>query len=582
MKGVLMKTLKRNKYNIILSVIILSALLLYTYLFFIQKKGYNCDEIYSYGLANSFFKPFLENDESTETSQLFEEWFSGNIFHDYITVQPGEQFSYSSVWYNQSKDVHPPLYYTILHTICSFFPDVYSPLFALSINYFTFVLTMILLYKVSQEWGSRTFALIVCGFYAFSGGAADTYTFLRMYSLCAFFVVALFYEIYRYIKYEKKTTLLILFFTCLLASLTHYHLILFAFLLTTFTEVYLLIKKRYKTFFSLGIVMLLSVITAFFVFPSALNHLFSSGKDFAEQHMSLYCQCKYIISLIIWQFTGIFLGFYHSMFPVYAGTFMIIGVIIMSVAFFLFRNENLAPRFFKQCKRLLTKLRNGFFHFCHALAPYQIILFVILIFLYIFFVFSLPLASMKQNSIRYLFPFYPLLILNIMYIGKSILKTVCYHSKKFIIIPVILCIGLCSLNSNLFISHTFLYTGFKTEGTKIVDLPANASYILCVSKDYHLSNFSISLQNKQYIYAINNQVSKNSPLPASLNTLEEAEQNPIYLLFSVYDNDNIQRIDCKSTEEWFQDIKAIPYVEKFVYEGIDITNGYPVEIYRLK
>ena len=146
-----MKQLSQKKAYIILTLIILTALMLYTYFFFAKKKGYDSDEIYSYSLANSYFKPFLDESDNwnmnyvSEVIPYLETWINGSVLHDYITVQNGEQFSYSSVWYNQSKDVHPPFYYAVLHTICSFFPDIYSPWFSLSLNYLSVILVMILL-----------------------------------------------------------------------------------------------------------------------------------------------------------------------------------------------------------------------------------------------------------------------------------------------------------------------------------------------------------------------------------------------------------------------------------------------------
>lgn len=126
--------------------------MLYTYFFFAKKKGYDSDEVWSYALSNSYYRPFLETTAgwnmayTKEDTHYISEWFNGSVYHDYITVQKGQQFSYDSVWYNQANDVHPPLYYAIIHTICSFSPDIYSPWFALSVNYAAFILVMLLLF----------------------------------------------------------------------------------------------------------------------------------------------------------------------------------------------------------------------------------------------------------------------------------------------------------------------------------------------------------------------------------------------------------------------------------------------------
>ena len=89
-------------------------------LFTTQKKGYFIDEIYSWGLSNSYYEPFVVSKD------VFGRWVDGRELMEYMTVQPGQGFSYGSVWYNQAQDVHPPLFYALLHTVCSFTPDTYG------------------------------------------------------------------------------------------------------------------------------------------------------------------------------------------------------------------------------------------------------------------------------------------------------------------------------------------------------------------------------------------------------------------------------------------------------------------------
>lgn len=73
------------------------ALLVFT----AQKKGYFIDEIYSWGLSNGYYKPFVTSYD------VFGRWVEGGELLKYMTVQPGEGFSAGSVWYNQGQDVHP-------------------------------------------------------------------------------------------------------------------------------------------------------------------------------------------------------------------------------------------------------------------------------------------------------------------------------------------------------------------------------------------------------------------------------------------------------------------------------------------
>ncbi|MDO4742669.1 MAG: hypothetical protein Q4B04_01365, partial [bacterium] len=82
-----------------------------------EKRGLHIDEVYSYILSNSHdsAKIIYEN-------QVWTKWLSGDDFKKFVTVEKGEQFSYGKVYYNNTLDAHPPLFYFLLHTVCSLFP----------------------------------------------------------------------------------------------------------------------------------------------------------------------------------------------------------------------------------------------------------------------------------------------------------------------------------------------------------------------------------------------------------------------------------------------------------------------------
>ena len=123
--------------------IILFALLLFELIFALfwgsKKEGYYIDEPWSYGLANSYYQPFLQNDDT-----YMKQWQEPDFYYDYVVVNEGEAFSYDSVIYNQANDVHPPFYYILLHTICSFFVGTYSKWFGLVLNLVFYIGTTLL------------------------------------------------------------------------------------------------------------------------------------------------------------------------------------------------------------------------------------------------------------------------------------------------------------------------------------------------------------------------------------------------------------------------------------------------------
>lgn len=110
------------------------------------KSNYYIDEIYSYGLSNYTGEGIGITFEYDKTYTP-----GASLFRDYMEVQTGEQFDYLNVWSNQKNDVHPPLYYAILHTICSIFPNTYSKWYAGSINIVFALLVLFVMRKLIQQ-----------------------------------------------------------------------------------------------------------------------------------------------------------------------------------------------------------------------------------------------------------------------------------------------------------------------------------------------------------------------------------------------------------------------------------------------
>lgn len=127
MKNIAEKIRKYAKPYMLLILLIAVQLIYTSFCFVTKKQGCHSDEIWSYGLANSYYQPFIYmkdgvfiDDMTVDDVINYNEWESGEVFKDYITVQPGERFAYGSVYHNQTLDHHPPLYYMLLHTVCSF------------------------------------------------------------------------------------------------------------------------------------------------------------------------------------------------------------------------------------------------------------------------------------------------------------------------------------------------------------------------------------------------------------------------------------------------------------------------------
>ena len=143
---------KNCVYYIVLAVLIICQLV-YTTILFADRQIFHSDEIWSYGLANSYYKPFIYGEDGIFIEKITKdnfthanEWVSADIFDEYITVQEGQRFAYDSVYHNQTLDHHPPLFYALLHTVCSFFPNQFSMWYGYFLSAIFLVFTQIFLF----------------------------------------------------------------------------------------------------------------------------------------------------------------------------------------------------------------------------------------------------------------------------------------------------------------------------------------------------------------------------------------------------------------------------------------------------
>ena len=97
-----------------------------------QKSGFHEDEYYTYFSTN----------RSLGLYQPDREWQDKQTILDELAVKEGEGFNYGLVKLVQSWDVHPPFYYFVFHTICSFVPGVFTKWTGIITNLIAFVISI--------------------------------------------------------------------------------------------------------------------------------------------------------------------------------------------------------------------------------------------------------------------------------------------------------------------------------------------------------------------------------------------------------------------------------------------------------
>ena len=265
--------------------ILLLLVVVYFFVLGSLKNGLFVDEIFSFGHANSSVGAFLGTNIDShfvdENKELHGKWLDSEIFKKYLTVQEGEEWNFSQIIENVKKDVHPPFYLMILHTVSSLFPNMINKQIGLSLNLFFLICLVGVFYRfqiyyLKDKW--KAF-FVTLGF-MFLPVVIELASFIRMYELFLLLNVIL---LYLSVKVIEKTDVSFkiwggIFGVMMIALLTHFYQLVYGFFLTTGVMTVLFVDKRYGDSFKFGLVMLLGVIGAVAVFPHAIDMLLYSDR----------------------------------------------------------------------------------------------------------------------------------------------------------------------------------------------------------------------------------------------------------------------------------------------------------------
>ncbi len=261
--------LSNKTARIILAVIIIISLSISTF-YMTVKDGFHEDELLTYNLANS-------------SKQLNTEgWNKASDFNEYLAA--GEhRFDYANAYKNQVIDAsHPPFYYFLVHTVSSFFPNVFNKYLAFIINVVMMGLSLILIYKIGKRvTDNNLYALIALGGYALSIACITMTFYLRMYCTLIFFTEAFLYltlKIYDRKKDIKVVDFVLLFFTVLLGVLTQYYFILFAGLVGLVMLVFSIKERSIKSLLIYIGVSILGFAAAFAFYPYIITNVLGGNR----------------------------------------------------------------------------------------------------------------------------------------------------------------------------------------------------------------------------------------------------------------------------------------------------------------
>ena len=303
-----------------------------------KKEGYHVDELYSYGLSNSEYLPFmhfgvsgydvkdwmLEYGAGENFGDLFSNlikdfhilkaagfdfynteiyrayciaqansadtytstWVPGQDYVDYLAVSDSNTFNYASVYYNQRGDVHPPLFYMLLHTICSMFQGVFSKWFGIGLNIAISVLSLLVLYRMCvKHFGEERLAIVILITYAFSCGFITTALFIRMYALLTLMTLLCCYAHLELQRNNFEMTRKIgigLFLSVLGGYYTQYYFVLYAIGIAVVMVVNLIYRHKWKSLIKYISVLISAAAVGIVIWPFSLKHVFSGYRGRAS------------------------------------------------------------------------------------------------------------------------------------------------------------------------------------------------------------------------------------------------------------------------------------------------------------
>lgn len=240
-------------------------------LFSCRKSGMFIDEIYTYGLSNSSYAPYITD---IKGGDAVGQVISREELFDYVAVTEGEGFDFGSVYYNQAMDVHPPLYYLLFNIVSTLFHDSFTKWTGLALDYVIYMLALLCLYKlVMKLFGSRDIACAGVILYGLSLLGMSTMLMIRMYVLLTLLSVLLAYLVACLMRSFKPWLCPLIALTILAGLMTQYYFVFYAFFLCGAYVLYALIKRQYKALLWFVPWALGGALCLLLAFPACLSQL---------------------------------------------------------------------------------------------------------------------------------------------------------------------------------------------------------------------------------------------------------------------------------------------------------------------
>lgn len=517
--------MKKSRYLLLAGIIIVQVICLF-FVFSRLKKGTHSDEIWNYAFANSY--ETKELNVSNDGESLMNRWTDSEFMLKYLSVEKEHRFNYSQVMKNSAMDQNPPLQYMVLHTICSFFPGVFSWYFCFAINIVAFIVTQFYLFRLSEKITKKSsvaFATVIL--YGFGTGAMDIAIFLRIYALGVMFMVIFAY--YSHMIYEDAKEkqyrikhLVGMGLSCFLGAYTLHLFLLVAAILTVFYIIYYLITQKYKAFFLHGFICLGGAVLSIAAFPSVFSHLLGP----TESHN--YAFVKYPtpmqIRLYFYELTKDLFGLHVSPLPNPYLEWFLIGlvctVVVITPFIFVFKKDAWFKKMVSAIKKRFAEIGRKASNISVTLLAY----FTATIAMIIIAADRTSVYLMTVFANRYLFLVYPLAVVFVSCTIYYLIYLLSNHKKPAVIVTMCICLIFALWTHLLHNSWDYLLNETR-EGVICEDFEENANTVIILNSDWVLTMFAPKLCYTNSYYAMNFRDEVDPDLFAGID-----KNNPCYVV----------------------------------------------------
>ena len=333
----MINTIIKNKYFIILAILIILVMSV----FIKQKVGWHMDEVFSYGSSNyrydNMFQTYGKEDTITEVTNrkineegiiatikyylsgeleneawnLYQErtpiWKTSEEALEYVAIDKEDILRYDRVYYNQAKDVHPPLFYCLIHFVSTIFYGQFTKYVGFIINLVFCILTCSIITKILELLGKKNLEVPTILFYALSMGGISTVIYQRMYMMLSFFVILYLYfnlKIYKNNFIIEKNTKLKFIANIVLGFLTQYYFCFYALIVCLIMFILMIKNKKWAELKNYFLVHLISAIIGLIIFPVAIGHIFFSYRGVGNSTEGFYIdRIEQYLNEILWAFS---------------------------------------------------------------------------------------------------------------------------------------------------------------------------------------------------------------------------------------------------------------------------------------